>query len=433
MAIADRDRPRSTICITACSGAQSVPTPNTQCATKMIDPVRQEVVAAADTVVVKIGTGVLTRHDGTLDEAWISELVDQVHSFFLAGKRVVLVSSGAIGAGIGQLELRARPKELPRLQATAAVGQAFLMRAYDLALRRYGYHAAQILLTAADFDNRSRYLNVRNTIRSLFDYRAVPVINENDTISVDEIRFGDNDRLAALVTNLLRAPLLIILSVVDGLYTADPSSAATTKTRSQRSSPSRSGEMGSISGPSLIPTVTTFDDSILELAGKGRSTLGTGGMVTKLQAAYMCTAAGESVIIAGGRRPGVLSDILEGRPVGTLFLAQGTSLQARKRWIAFTARPRGHLVVDHGAFRAITRDGKSLLAVGVVEVGGSFNPGDSVRILDVNQTEFARGLTNYSAEQTLLVRGLRSSRIRDLLGESAYEEVVHRDNLVLVS
>jgi len=326
----------------------------------------------------------------------------------------VIVSSGAIGAGLGQLGLSKRPRDLPHLQAAAAVGQSYLMRAYDDAFRRHGYHAAQILLTAADFEDRARYLNVRNTILTLFDYHAVPIINENDTVSVDEIKFGDNDRLAAMVTNLLRAPLLVILSVVDGLYSSDPAAKGR-------------------QAPTVIPTITECDDRVLERAGASKSALGTGGMSTKLEAAQMCTAAGESVWIVGGKRPGVLQDVLASKLIGTLFLASGDSLAARKRWIGYTVRPRGRYIVDAGARRAIERNGRSLLAIGVSDVAGNFELGDPVLVCDANGVEFARGLTNYSADDARKIKGLRSSQIQNALGSIPYQEVIHRDNLVVIN
>ena len=413
----------------------------------MIDPVRQEIIASAHTIVVKIGTGVLTRPDASLDVDRIQSLVEEVHKILETGRKVVIVSSGAVGAGIGQLRLAKRPSDLPHLQAAASVGQSYLMRAYDEALRRHGYHAAQILLTAADVEDRSRYLNVRNTILTLFDYKSIPIINENDTVSVDEIRFGDNDRLAAMVTNLLRAPLLVILSVVDGLYTADPGSKGGGR-RAEGGRPDRPRASRRHSGlppsalrpppsshppPSIISTVETVDDRIFELAGASKSELGTGGMSTKLQAAQMCTRAGESVWIVGGKRHGVLEDVLAGKSIGTLFLAQGGALTSRKRWIGLTVRPRGRFVVDAGARRAIERGGKSLLPIGVVDVVGNFEQGDVVTVCDPVGVEFARGLTNYSADDARKIKGLRTSQIRSTPGSLPYDEVVHRDNLVVTN
>ncbi len=377
----------------------------------MIDPVRQEVIALAHTVVVKVGTNVLTREDGTLEPARVQALADQLQRLRAAGRKVALVSSGAIGAGVGRLGLGHRPTDLRQLQACAAVGQSFLMRAYEDCLAAHDIPTAQILLTAGDFDNRARYLNARNTIVTLFEWGCLPVINENDTVSVAEIRFGDNDHLAAMVTNLLQAPLLVLLSVVDGLYTADP---------------------GSDPSAELVPTVPEIDAAVMDRAGAGRSALGSGGMRSKLRAARLATAAGESVIMANGSRPGVLDAIFRCEPVGTLFLPHDRALPAWKRWLGFTARPRGRVVVDAGARQAVQHKGSSLLPIGVVQVAGAFGKGDVVAVCDADGTEFARGLTNYSAADLDRLRGLRSEQIREVLGTFPYEEVIHRDNLVVI-
>jgi glutamate 5-kinase len=377
------------------------------------DLVRDEVVLSAQTWVVKVGTNVLTRpDDGTLDLERIGHLAEQICAVMDTGRKVALVSSGAVGAGVGRLGLAQRPESLPQLQATAAVGQAHLIRAYDEGFRRHGRHAAQLLLTHDDFDNRVRYLNMRNTLTALFEWDAVPVINENDTTSVDEIRCGDNDRLAAMLGNLLQAPLLVILSVVDGLYRSDPGSG------------SNAGE--------VIPTVPQLDDATLALAGPSKSALGTGGMLSKLQAARLVTQAGGSVIITSGRHPAPLTRILAGERLGTLFLARGQTQAARKRWIGLTARPRGSYVVDPGARRALESGTKSLLAIGVVDVLGQFEKGDVVAIQDPAGQEFARGLTNYSTADARQIRGLRTDQMRQTLGSAVYDEVVHKDNLVLI-
>ena len=375
------------------------------------DLVRDEVVVSAQTWVVKVGTSVLTGPDGVLDPARVGHLAEEICAVMDSGRRVALVSSGAVGAGIGRLGLGRRPDNLPQLQAAAAVGQAYLIRAYDDCLRKHGRHAAQLLLTHEDFDSRPRYLNVRNTLTALFEYNAVPVINENDTISVDEIKFGDNDRLAAMVTNLLQAPLLVILSVVDGLCKGDPG-------------PSGEGE--------VLPLVSILDDEVLGLAGDSKSTLGTGGMRSKLQAARLVTQAGGSVIIASGKKHQPLTRILAGESVGTLFLARGATQAARKRWIGLTARPRGHLVVDPGARKAIESGTKSLLAIGVVDVVGDFDKGDVLAVRDLDGHEFARGLTNYATTEARQIQGLRTEQARKALGiTAAYNEIIHKDNLVL--
>ncbi|MDR3637187.1 MAG: glutamate 5-kinase [Isosphaeraceae bacterium] len=376
------------------------------------DLVRDDIVLSARTWVVKVGTSVLTGTDGRLDPARIAHLAEQISAVMDSGRKVALVSSGAVGAGLGQLGLTRRPDNLRQLQAAAAVGQAYLIRAYDEGLKSHGRHAAQLLLTHEDFDSRLRYLNMRNTVTALFEYDAVPIINENDTISVDEIKFGDNDRLAAMVTNLIQTPLLVILSVVDGLYRADPG-------------PGGSGD--------IVRLVPHLDEEILALAGSSRSAGGTGGMQSKLQAARLVTQAGGSVVIASGKKPEPLTRILAGEQVGTLFLARGRTHGARKRWIGLTARPRGHYVVDAGARRALETGTKSLLAIGIVDVLGDFDKGDVVGIRDAEGHEFARGLTNFATPDARQIQGLRTEQARLALGAVLDDEVVHKDNLVLLA
>jgi glutamate 5-kinase len=371
--------------------------------------VRREVVETAETLVVKIGTNVLSRPDDTLDIDRIAILAEQLHRIKQTGRQVVVVSSGAIGAGIGLLKLSKRPTDLPHLQAAAATGQAHLIRVYDDCLRKHGYHAAQVLLTANDFKSRGRYLNVRNTLYTLFEYGAVPIVNENDTVSINEIKFGDNDQLAAMVTNLLHAPLLVILSVVDGLYDRDPADP----------------------NSRLISLVDKWNDSLLKMAVSAKSTRGVGGMQSKLEAVRMATAVGENVIIANGNRLGVLDDILAGRDVGTLFLATGTSLPAWKRWIGYTVRPKGKFMVDAGARTAVESAGRSLLAIGIASVEGEFEKGEVVSLVDHSGEEFARGLTNYTSRDVRTIAGKKTEEIIRLLGSLPYQEVIHRDNLVV--
>jgi glutamate 5-kinase len=377
----------------------------------MLDPVRQEVVALARTVVVKFGTNVLTDADGTLDRARVQSLADQVQRLRAAQRKVVLVSSGAIGAGVGELGLGKRPTDLRHLQACAAVGQSVLMRAYQEVLAPHGVHTAQVLLTASDFDHRARYLNVRNTILSLLEWDCLPIINENDTVSVAEIRFGDNDHLAAMVTNLLQAPLLVLLTNVDGLYAVDPAVDPNAE---------------------LLSTVPLIDGDVTGFAGASKSALGIGGMRSKLRAARLCTAAGESVLIANGMLPNVLDRLFAAEPLGTLFLPHGGTLPAWKRWIGYTARPRGKLITDAGARTAVETKGRSLLPIGVVQVSGSFGKGDVVALCDLAGAEYARGLCNYSAAEAERIRGLRTDQISEVLGAIPYEEIVHRDNLVVL-
>lgn len=381
----------------------------------MPELVRQEIMIAADLVVIKVGTRVLARPQGTLDDERVASIAGQLARLWQAGKRTVLVSSGAVGAGLGRLALRQRPTDLARLQAAAAIGQSVLIEAYNRALEPYGLHAAQVLLTAEDLQDRSRYLNVRNTLFALFACGAVPIINENDTVSVEELQlsFGDNDRLAALVTNLIRAPLLVLLSDVDGLYDGDPQAP----------------------GSRVLSVVTDLPGALQQHVRDGRGPgmqLGTGGMASKLEAARIATAAGENVVIANGRCDDVLDQIVAGAEVGTLFLANGPSLDSRKRWIGWSAQPAGRLRLDAGACRAIASDGRSLLAVGVVGVEGDFAKGDVVACCDAAGREFARGLINYSAAEMRIIAGQPTEQIAQRLGHCPYDEVVHRNNLIVI-
>jgi glutamate 5-kinase len=377
----------------------------------MPDLLRQEIAATATTIIVKVGTRVLTRDDGQLNEDRIAQLAEQMHAILATGRKVVLVSSGAVGAGMGRLDLKSRPNDLAHLQAVAAIGQSLLVEAYERSLWIHGHHAAQVLLTAEDLEHRIRYLNARNTLVTLMELGAIPIINENDTISVDELQttFGDNDRLAAIVTNLLRAPLLVLLSDIDGLYDGDPAAP----------------------GSRLISTVDRLDRSIFELVRDRAGGVSKGGMTSKLEAARLATSAGENVIIACGRTPHILSKIVAGEPIGTLFLAQGKTVGARKRWIGFTVKPRGRLVLDAGARAAVQGKGRSLLAAGVVEVDGNFSKGDVIALRGPDGVEFARGLTNYGDEDVRKIMGLRTSQIAAALGHCPYDEIVHRDNMVV--
>lgn len=379
----------------------------------MTDLLRQEIATAADIVVVKVGTRVLTTPEGTLDEGRIAALAEEINGLMESGRKVAVVSSGAVGAGMGRIGMRQRPRDLAQLQAVAAMGQSYLVQVYDRTLRSFGRHAAQILLTAEDLNDRTRYLNVRNTILTLFDLGGVPIINENDTVSVEELKttFGDNDRLAAMVTNLIRAPLLVLLSDVEGLYDGDPRAP----------------------GAKLISTITHLDESVMGLVRDVKTGLSKGGMASKLAAARMATVSGENVVIASGRQPGTLARILAGEQVGTLVVSQGSVITSRKRWIGFTAQPRGHLVLDDGARRAIEKQGGSLLAIGIVEVGGIFKKGDVVSLRDRHGVEFARGLTNYPTEEVARIKGLKTDAIATALGQCPYEEVIHRDNIAVTT
>jgi len=373
---------------------------------------RREIIARSQTVVVKVGTNVLSTDDDQLDAARINSLAEQLYAIGSSGRKLVLVSSGAIGAGMGLLGLKQRPKDLSHLQAAAAVGQAHLIHIYDKAFRPHGYHAAQLLLTANDFKNRSRYLNVRNTLLTLAEYHAIPIVNENDTVSTEEIKLGDNDRLAAMVAGAIQANLLIILSVVDGLLTGDPSDPA-----SQR-----------------LPLVERFDEELLNLVGASKSSRGTGGMKTKLEAVHTATANGVNVIIANGKRPDILNELMRGEDVGTLFLGEGDGPSAWKRWIGYTLPPKGRFVLDHGARHAVERQGKSLLAAGIIRIEGEFAKGEVVALVDAQTgDEFARGLTNYDHTAAQSIAGKRKDEISRTLGTVPYDEVIHRDNLVVTS
>ncbi|MEX2308662.1 MAG: glutamate 5-kinase [Pirellulales bacterium] len=383
----------------------------------MLDPVRQEIAATSKTVVVKVGTRVLTHDDGTLDNDRLTAIAEQIVQLMDEKRRVVLVSSGAVGAGIGRLRLSQRPADLAHLQAVAAVGQSRLIESYNRALEVHGRHAAQILLTADDLNDRMRYLNVRNTLLALFQYGALPIINENDTVRVDELQrnVGDNDRLAAMVTNLLRAPLLVLLSDVEGLFDRHPSDP----------------------DARVIPQVTQIDAALRDFQRQpafrdSANYLSRGGMASKLEAARLAVAAGESVVIANGRRPNVLVDILAGQTVGTLILAQGPSVNSRKRWIGLTAQPCGRLLLDAGAQQAIEHQGRSLLAIGVRRVEGIFQKGDVVALCRDDGVEFARGLINYGSEEMRRIVGQPRDRVVEILGHRPYDEVVHRDNLAIL-
>ncbi|MEX2173781.1 MAG: glutamate 5-kinase [Pirellulaceae bacterium] len=375
------------------------------------EQLRKQVADAAHTVVVKVGTRVLTHASGTLDHDRIDCLAEEIHTVSQAGRKVVLVSSGAVGAGISLLGLKSRPTDLAKLQAVAAVGQGHLIQAYDRTLAKHGRRAAQVLLTAEDMDDRVRYLNVRNTISSILEFGAVPIINENDTVSVDELKttFGDNDRLAAMVTNAIRAPLLIILSDIEGLYDGDPS----------------------LKSSKIVPTVEKIDEKVLAYVRDRKTGLSKGGMASKLEAARMVTTAGENTIIASGRRPDILTQIMAGEMLGTLFLAQGKGITPFKRWLGFSAQVRGRIQVDAGARKAIVDQGRSLLAAGIVDAQGDFQKGDAVALCDNEGHVVARGLSNYSAADVNRIRGLKSDKIAQVLGHRPYDEVVHRDNLAL--
>jgi len=366
---------------------------------------RKKMMSGVRSLVVKVGTNVLSDRSGRLDRERVAEICEQVHELRSRGLRIVIVSSGAIGAGQAELGLRRRPTALPELQAAAAVGQSHLIRAYDEVFRKHGYRAGQVLLTREDIDDRVRYNNARNTLEAILKLGAVPVINENDTISVDEITFGDNDYLAAMVTNLLRADLLVLLTTVEGLETP-------------------TGQ--------VVGVVAAGDEAVKSFARDEKTRLGKGGMRSKLEAADIARSSGEMVVIASGHRRDVLVEIVEGKPVGTLLLPGEEKLSSRERWIGFGARPAGTLVIDDGARKALLERGKSLLASGIVSVDGDFKKGSIVEIADRQGEVIARGRVNYPAQDVRTIAGHKSDEIQGLLGSCPHAEVVHRDDMVIL-
>ena len=370
---------------------------------------RKALLAHVKRAVVKVGSGVISTDTG-LDPERVAALSTEICQLLDRGYEVVLVSSGAISAGKGQLGISGRPQTIPQKQAAAAIGQTRIIREYKETFTANSYNVAQVLLTRDDLSNRRRYLNARNTVMTLLDYGVTPIVNENDTVVVEELRFGDNDNLSALVTNLVEADLLIILSDVDGLYTQDPSLYP---------------------AASLIPVVERITPAIEALGGKGRGNLGTGGMATKLKAAKKAALSGVGTLIVNGRTPRILEKIFAGEDVGTYVLPGQSRLTAKKHWIAFSKKPRGKLLVDEGGRRAIIERGKSLLPSGICGVDGSFERGDAVRLCDGDGREFARGVISYSLAETLLVMGKQCSELAQILGYKYRDEVVYRDNLVI--
>lgn len=366
---------------------------------------RADIISDISSVVVKIGTQALTGPDGALNHAVITALADDLARLWQDRHlKITLVSSGAIGAGMTEMGLAARPKDLPTLQAAAAVGQSVLMDHFSRAFEPHGLHAGQILVTRQDFEHRVRYLNLRNCIHALQHADAVPIINENDAVAVEEIRFGDNDLIAAHITNLLRSDLLILLSVVDGLL----------------------DEQGRVQS-----VVSDMDQSVRALVRPEKSARGSGGMGGKLVAAGTVHTAGEPVIIANGTTPGIVSRLLAGEPLGTLILPGSRRLSARSRWIGLTAKTKGTIIVDDGAVKAL-KNNRSLLAGGIQAVEGDFSRGDAVTVVDAANAIVARGLSNYSRDEVEKIRGRKSRDFAALLGlDTWYEEVIHRDDLVL--
>jgi len=363
-------------------------------------------------IVVKVGTHVLTGEEGRLSKEVFDSIVDQVIQLSETGKEIIIVSSGAIAAGRTLLAPTHPNTSIPEKQALAAIGQTQLMGMYQQALDRHGKRAAQVLLTRDDLSHRRRYLNARNTLFKLLQFSVIPIVNENDTVMVEEIKFGDNDSLSARVTILADADILILLTDAPGLCAWQ-------------------GAEGPQAEP--IPFVKEVTPELRRMAKGPSDPLGTGGMATKVEAARIATEAGHPAVIADGRKPNVLTGILEGEPIGTFFAPLKDRLTHKKHWIAYTLRKKGELVLDDGAVQAIVHRGKSLLSSGVVQVRGRFDSGEMVACLDASGTEWARGITNYSSEEIQRIAGRQSAEIESVLGYRLRDEIIHRDELVVVS
>lgn len=369
-------------------------------------------IAASRRWVVKVGSSLVTAAGRGLDQEAIADWSAQLAVLRSQQRQMVWVSSGAVAEGMARLHLPRRPSALPQLQATAAVGQMGLIRAYEAAFERHGLRAAQVLLTHEDISHRGRYLNARGALQALLGYGVIPVVNENDTVSTDEIRLGDNDTLGALTCNLIDADLLIILTDQEGLYDIDPRTNADAR---------------------LVSEIEVGDPRLATMAGDGRGELGRGGMRTKLVAAQWAARSGAATIIAHGRLPDVLLKIAAGEQIGTLLTPGQNVMAARKRWIAHQRQVRGRLHLDAGAARVLREAGRSLLAVGVARVEGQFQRGDLVVCLDPAGNEVAQGLINYNAEESGRISGRPSAEFVSLLGYQGEAELIHRDNLVVTA
>ena len=373
--------------------------------------IRKEILGEVRRIVVKVGSSILASVEKGFDYEVFSHLSKEISDLKRQGYEIVLVSSGAIAAGMEKLGYKTRPQAITMKQATAAVGQTRLMNIYETYFSRFQQKVAQVLLTHDDLSHRRRFLNARNTLLALLELGIIPIINENDTVVVDEIKFGDNDNLSALITNLVGADLLIILTDIEGLCDSDP-----------RVNPHAR----------CIPLVEEINAGIKEIVGETKSEMSVGGMVSKVQAAKKASRFGIPTVVARGTQEGVLRQILKGKEIGTLILPKGEALSSRKHWIAFNPKPKGDVIVDDGAKKAVVQKGKSLLPSGVVKIRGNFERGDLVTCLGPRGREFARGLVNYSAKELEKIRGLRSNQIESTLGYKYSDEVIHRDDLVVL-
>lgn len=372
---------------------------------------RREILKKIKRIVIKVGSRVLTGADNSLDTDLIGRLAGEVAALRAENREVIIVSSGAVAAGRKELGIAGRPRTIPQKQAAAAVGQFRLMHAYEEAFKVHDHRVAQILLTSDDLADRQRFLNARATLDTLLACGIIPIINENDSVVVEEIKFGDNDNLSALVTNLIEANLLVIMTDIEGLYDRDP-----------RANP----------GARLIPLVKNITRELEQAAGGTVSTVGTGGMATKLAAAKKVGRSGVPAIILDGRNAGLLARALAGEDVGTLFMPGREIINRRKHWIAFTLRPRGKVTVDDGAKQVLHQHGRSLLPSGVTMVEGEFERGACVRICGGDGTEFARGISDYSHREIAMILGRKSSEIERILGYRYGDEIIHRDNMVIL-
>jgi len=361
-------------------------------------------------IVVKVGTRLLTHDTGKLNLGYMEKLTRELADLCNRGHEIILVSSGSIGAGRGRLNIARNPISIPEKQAIAAVGQGILVQIYEKLFAEYGLIVGQILLTRTDLVSRRRYINACNTVLTLLKLGVVPIINENDSVSVEELKFGDNDRLSALVAGLSDAHLLVILTDIEGLYNKNPRKYADAE---------------------LIPYVEKIDENIKAGAEKSHDDLATGGMITKLQAAEVATYSGVGMYITNGFDPGVVSRLVKGEHIGTYFQPQKQYLSRRKRWIAYGQVPRGNVIIDHGACNAIRSEGKSLLPVGVVGVEGSFTEGDLITVKGPDGSELARGLTNFSSDELTWIQKRSSTDIASIIERPVAEEVIHRDNLII--
>ena len=363
-------------------------------------------------IVIKVGSSTITYGNGKRNFSRIDRLAREIADLENQGKEIILVSSGAVAVGVDRLGLAAKPKTIPGKQAAAAVGQGVLMHTYEKIFAEYGQIVAQVLLTRMDSVDRHRYTNSRNTFLALLEHKVIPIVNENDVVAIDELKIGDNDNLSALVAGIVDADLLIILSDIDGLYTANPQNDPNAK---------------------LVPEVTDITPEIEASAGDAGSKVGTGGMFTKIQAAKMATSSGINMVIASGEEKDAISRILEGEEIGTLFVSRENRLQFRKRWLAFGARIAGKIVVDDGCAKAVRKAGGcSILPAGITDVEGEFEAGNTISVVNKNGHELARGLANYSSEELDMIKGAKTSEIENILGHKHFDEVIHRDDLVIL-